>query len=338
MRLTFLISVLSVSLVAACGGSASTETTADKLKGAPPPVLPLPTDPWAVIPDGASSALAVDLVALRSSPHADFLRQWGKASGCLSPTQEALLFEKTERTIIAAWPEQGNDTPALAVLKGSYTEADAEAALDGYAKATRASEAPVTEKQQGRIRVLQRGSAAAARIGDGLLVLGTAAHVDSAALLAEGSKAKKLYDSELITSTGAREELSANAIVLVGVASETMQRRAARSLGAVGMPRDLLSGTLLGLLKIDDAGVKVEARVRKPSAAAAAETAGTIQSKLGQLSLLARLAGLPRVLEQTEARANGDVLVVSLHASHADVAQLRERMQDVLQDQSACTP
>jgi hypothetical protein len=47
---------------------------------------------------------------------------------------------------------------------------------------------------------------------------------------------------------------------------------------------------------------------------------------------------LPRVLEQTEARANGDVLVVSLHASHADVAALRERMQDVLQDQSACTP
>jgi hypothetical protein len=336
MRL--LIILLSMSFVAACGGSASTETTADKLNGAPPPVLPLPSDPWAVIPDGASSALAVDLVALRSSPHADFLKQWGKAAGCLTPAQEALLFEKTERTVVAAWPEQGNDTPALAVLKGSYTEADAEAALDAYARAARAGEAPVTEKQQGRIRVLQRGSAAAARIGDGLLVLGTAAHVDSAALLAEGSKAKKLYDSELLTSTGAREELSANAIVLIGVASETMQRRAARSLGAVGMPRDLLSGTLLGLLKINDAGVQVEARVRKPSAAAAAETAGVIQSKLGQLSLLARLAGLPRVLEQTETRASGEVLVVSLHASHADIAALRERMQDVLQDQSACTP
>jgi hypothetical protein len=338
MRLASLITVLSVSFVAACGGSASTETTADKLKSAPPPVLPLPTDPWAVIPDGAKSALAVDLVALRSSPHADFLKQWGKAAGCLRPEHEALLFEKTERAVMAAWSEQGNDTPALAVLQGSYTEADVQTALDAYAAATRAGQEPVTEKQQGRIRMLQRGSAAAARIGDGLLVLGTAALVDSAARLAEGSRALKLYDSELIADTGAREELSANAIVLVGVASETLQRRAARSLGAVGMPRDLLSGTLLGLLKLDDAGAQVEARVRKASAADAAETAGMIQAKLGQLSLLARLAGLPRVLEQTQARANGEVLVVSLSASHADIAALRERMQDVLEDQSACTP
>lgn len=338
MRLNLLLAVLISSCsLAACGGSAATETTPDKLQGAPAPALPLPADPWAVVPDGASQVLSADLVALRSSPHADFLKQWARAAACLRPEQEELLFVKTERVIGAAWPEQpDHTTPALAVLKGTFTEADAQTALDAFAAYTRSAQAPQTERQEGRVRVLKRGELGAARIGDGLLVLGSTAQVDSAALLAEGSKAPKLYDSELLTTTGAREELAANAIVLAGVASEAVQRRAARSLGAVGMPRDLLSGMLLGLLKIDDAGVQAEARVKKQSPAVAGDAASAIQGKLGQLSLLARLAGLPRVIEQTQARADGDRLVVSLRASHADIAALRERLQDLLEDQSAC--
>jgi hypothetical protein len=340
MRLTFVrLALIAFVLACGCGGSSSSsETTPEKLPGALPPSLPLPADPWAVIPDGASSVIAVDVVALRGSPHADFLKQWGRAAGCLRPEHEALLFDRTERAIGAGWPEKEGVAPALAVLKGTYTEADTQTVLDAYAAITRSARAPVTEQQKGRIRVLKRGAAAAARIGDGLLVLGTATEVDNAALLAEGSKAPRLYDGELLSSTGARDELPAHAIVLVGVASETMQKRAGKSLGAVGMPRDLLSGTLLGLLKMTDGGVQVEARIRKASPEAAASTASAIQSKLGQLSLLARLAGLPRVLEQTQARASGDVLQVALSASHADIVALRERMQDVLADTSACTP
>jgi len=340
MRLTFVrIALLAGVLATGCGGSgSSSETTPEKLTSAPPPSLPLPTDPWAVIPDGASSAVSVDVVALRGSPHADFLKQWGRAAGCLRPEHEALLFDRTELALGASWPEKEGVAPALAVLKGAYTEADTQTVLDAYAAIMRSAQAPVTEQQHGRIRVLKRGAAAAARIGEGLLVLGTAAEVESAALFAEGSKAARLYDGELLTSTGARDELAANAIVLVGVASEAIQKRAGRSLGAVGMPRDLLSGTLLGLLKLSDGGAQVEARVRKASPEAAASTANAIQSKLGQLSLLARLAGLPRVLEQTQVRANGDVLQVALSASQTDIMALRERMQDVLADTSACTP
>jgi hypothetical protein len=341
MRLTSIavICLLAAGLTAGCGGSsASSETTPEKLASSLPPSVPLPTDPWAVIPDGASSVVSADVVALRGSPHADFLKQWGRAAGCLRPEHEALLFDRTERALAAAWPEKEGAAPALAVLKGAYTEGDTQTVLDAYAAITRAERAPVAEEQHGRIRVLKRGVAAAARIGDGLLVLGTVSEVQSAVLLAEGSKAKRLYDGELLTSTGARDELPANAIVLVGVASETMQKRAGKSLGAVGMPRDLLSGTLLGLLKMTDGGVQVEARVRKASPEAAASTAKAIQSKLGQLSLLARLAGLPRVLEQTQARASGDVLQIALSASHADIVALRERMHDVLADTSACTP
>lgn len=334
------IALLTGALAAAgCGGSSSSsETTPDKLTSAAAPSSPLPADPWAVIPDGASSVVSVDVVALRGSPHADFLKQWGRAAGCLRPEHEALLFDRTERAIAAGWPEKEGVAPALAVLKGTYTEADTQTVLDAYVAITRSAQAPVTERQHGRIRMLKREAAAAARIGEGLLVLGTASEVESAVLLAEGSKAPRLYDGELLTSTGARDELPANAIVLVGVASEAMQKQASRSLGAVGMPRDLLSGTMLGLLKLTDSGAQAEARVRKASPEAAASAANAIQSKLGQLSLLARLAGLPRVLEHTQARANGDVLQVALSASHADIVALRERMKDLLADTSACTP
>lgn len=344
MRLTLIrryASLLVLScLAAACGGSsASSETTAQKLPIAPPPVLPLPTDPWAVIPDGASSVLAVDVVALRSSPHAGFLHEWAKAAGCLKPEQEALVFDKTERAIGAAWPEQpDNTTPALVVLKGSFAESDSQLVLDAFGALTRASAAPVTEAMHKRIRILTRGDAAAARIGAGLLVLGTPQRVADAAELAEAGKGALLANGELLTRTGARDELAGHAVVLVGAASEAMQRRAAKSLGAVGMPRDLLSGTLLGLLKIDDSGVEVEARVQKASAEAAASTAESIQRKLGQLSLLARLAGLPRVLETTQARAEGSLLHVTLTASHADVSALIDRMHDSLTDVPACAP
>lgn len=348
MRLTFLrfavLSLLASFVASACGGSsASSETTAGKLPGAPATALPLPADPWSVMPDGASSLVAVDVVALRASQHASFLREWARAAGCLKPEHEALLFDKTERAFGAAWPEAtseqpGSTPPALVVLKGSYTEADTQLVLDAYAATTRAAAAPVTEQTHNRIRVLKRGDAAAARIGDALLVLGTADKVEAAAALAEGAKAPRLYDGQLLASTGAREELSANAVVVVGTASEAMQRRAGKALGAVGMPRDLLSGTLLGLLKISDSGAQAEARVQKESPEAAAATASTIQKKLGQLSLLARIAGLPRVLESTEARAEGAVLRVTLTATHSDISALIERMHDVITDVPACAP
>src|SRR5688572_24287664 len=97
MRLNFFALLMLAALASACGGSAaSSETTADQLKSAPPPVLPLPSDPWAVIPDG-SSVLTVDIAAVRGSSHAAFLREIA-GQLCIAPEQ-AQLFDKTDRVI-----------------------------------------------------------------------------------------------------------------------------------------------------------------------------------------------------------------------------------------------
>jgi len=172
MRLTLVRITLAwmLGFVASCAGhSEPPAITPDKLTGAPATALPLPIDPWAVIADGASSVLSADVVALRASAHAGFLRRWVQAAGCLESEQAALLFDKTQRALGASWPDDsaqdGAMGEALMVLKGAYTDSDAQTVLDAYAALMRQDAAPTSAQMHKRIRVLTRGDAAAARGG-----------------------------------------------------------------------------------------------------------------------------------------------------------------------------
>lgn len=332
--LTVILAALG-ALLSACGGSAPAETTADQLKGAPPPLLPLPTDPWAVIPDG-DGVLTLDVAAVRASPHAEFLRQLAHTH-CFTPEQEALLFDRTDRVIAtgrAAREAAGDEGSVLVVLKGRYAERDAQLFADSLAAHDKGAAAEQVHK---RVRILRRGEHAVARIGDGLMALGTAAHVEQAAALAEGEQAPLLADSALLAGS-VRDEIAADTAVVVGHSTQLKVQRAARSLGAVGLPQDLLNGPIFGRLKLTASGADVVVRVTKDSAQLAAEAAGAIQRKLGQLALLARLAGLPPILDKTEARASDAVLEIALSASNADLEVLRGRLAEALGEAPAACP
>ena len=337
MRLVFLrtamLAALSSSFAIACAGSAATETTPDKLASAPPPVLPLPVDMWAVAPDGAA-LFYVDAVAVRSSPHTAFLRELARAH-CLKPEHEALLFEKTTSVLMTGYDKGGKLGEGILVFQGTFAESDAQRLIElGNVPASE----PVTERMHKRIRVLSRGRWSVARIGDSLLVLGDHELVQRAAALAEGEKLPRLADNPLLSSTGARAQISNNTAVIAIPAGDTLQQQAGKSLRAVGLPRDLLSGVMLGLLKLNDAGAQAELRIHKESPEVAADMATAIQRKLGQLSLLARLAGLPPVLDKTEAHASEAVLKVTLSASPSDLEALRGRLAELVEQPPASCP
>jgi hypothetical protein len=331
MRLNLMPIALLAALLAACGGSsAETETTAEKLPGAPPPVLPLPTDPWAVLPDG-NGVVTIDVAAVRASPHVAFLRQLGK-SYCMTPEQETLVFDKTQRAFAT-----GDEHGVLFVLQGtSYTDRDAELFADALAK--RETGAAASEQMHKRLRIMKRGKDAVVRVGDGLIAFGDAANVEKAAAMAEGASAPRLYDSAWLAASGARPEIATSTLVIAGPSSEMKLRGMSKGLSTVGLPRDMLEGTIVGVLKLTEAGAEADARIHKANAQVAADMASALQRKLGQLSMLARLTGLPPVLDKTEARAEDTVLRIKLSATHAELEALRDRLAESLAEKPVCVP
>lgn len=334
----FLLVGLTLGLIA-CGGSSPAPQSTTPIAAKPAPRPPVPDDPWAVVPDDASSLLLVDVGVVRASPHAAFMREWTRSAYCLSPEQESLIFERTEQVLAAQWTRAENGVTRrrnLLVAKGSFIEQDAASAVDLATTLSGAEKLPVTPQTQGRFRVLGNAAVMAARVGETLLVLGDAPSVQEALALADGKLAKLLRDGELIARSGAREEIDSSTAILIAVPDERVAHGANRALGSVGLPKDLLSGLVVFIARMSGEGVGLEGRVLRPSAASASHAADKVRSRLGQVNLLARLAGLPGVLGNAEVQTNAKILSVKLQASHADVAVFRDRLRDLFADQPAC--
>jgi hypothetical protein len=297
-----------------------------------------------VIPDGASTLLRVDMNALRSSPHADFARDWTRSAGCLTPEQVSLIFERTETLIAVQW-SSGPDAPArsLVVGKGAYTEQDAANAVQLASMLTGAERRAVVEQVRGRYRAFTSDRATAALVGKSLLLLGDAQSVQAALDLADGKPSTtgtsgRLIDGELIARSGVLDDIASSSAVLIATASEQVVKRTGKALGSVGLPRDLTQGTVVIVARLGDSGLRLEGHVARPTAESASQAADTIRSRLGQINLLARFAGLPGVLGNAEVRSDAEVLHVALTASHDDLAVLRERLRDLIADQATCSP
>jgi hypothetical protein len=310
---------------AGCGSSAAPAAQATTTP-AKPALLPLPTDAWAVVPDGARSFAFIDVGAARASQHFAYARTW-VASACYTPEQQALLLDKTDRIVAAQWPAEGGGGERSAlVAQGRYDGADVERALD-LIESARGPKTASVEKAQGRFRVHTRGVLAAARIGDALLVAGDATVVDKALALAEGG-AGRLREGELVTRTNIGSELTTSTALLVLSPDEAPLRRIARMLGSVGMPKDAVAGTSVVIARVGEASVTLEARIMKDDAASATRIADTVRAKLGQIGFLARLAGLPPILDRLQVQAEGTLLRAAVEASASDLAALDARLRE----------
>jgi hypothetical protein len=312
---------------AACGSSAAPAaqgTTAEKAASALPP---LPTDAWAVVPDGARSFFFADVAAARATPHFGYARQW-IATACLSPEQQALLLDKTDRIVAAQWPGDANGSAEQSALiaQGRFDDGDVERAL-GIVDAKRDPKAASLEKAHGRFRVRARGPLAAARIGEGLLVMGDAALVERALALADGATDPRLQDGALFVRTGARAHLSTSTALLVLSPDEAPLRRIARTLGSVGLPKDAIAGTSVVTARVGE-GVALEARILKDDPGSATRVADAVRAKLGQIGFLARLAGLPPILDRLQVQAEGAVLRAGVEVSASDLTAIDARLRD----------
>jgi hypothetical protein len=265
------------------------------------------------------------------------IAEYLRAQPCLSAAREHALLARLDHVLIAYCDRTAErpDDRWVAIAKGPLAEGDERQLLEALAQ----RDAPTaSQRTQGRFGIWTQGALSASRLRPELLAIGSADALQAVLTVADDRSQPTFATSELVRSTGIDAALHSSSLALVAHPSDRMIQRSGRSLGSVGLPTDLLNGVLALSAKLHEGGLDLSGRVVKPSSTSAHEAAAQLNRKLGQLGLLARIAGLPPVLDRVAISAAEARLEASVTISSQELEALRDRLIDLLETAPSLCP
>jgi hypothetical protein len=322
----------SLLALVACGGGAKDATGKDgQSAGGEHALPPLPTDPLALVPSGASMVVSVDIARLRGTPLFDVLKRWAAQQSCGGTAPASWLVDRAERLVVAGFERGPNETEgpemrSLLVVRAPAAPGDAVRLLAERATAEGQPAPTVQEAPRGRFAYAESNGIAAARLGDHMLAIGDAPALLAALEVADGKHTAWPTGDANAQDLFKQGWLTGHSAGLIGRISERGAKRMKRALSRVGAGAPPLDqGALTLSLDVSD-GLRADAKVGLPDEASAQRAVGELKNSFGQLELILRLTGLPPALANPEIRANGKDLDLSLTLSAGDVRILLERL------------
>jgi len=329
------LSLLLLTGLAALGvwGCDSKEASAKdgQSAGGERPVPPLPDDPVALVPAGASMIVSVEIASLRGTPLFDVLKRWAAQQSCGGTPPASWLVDRAERVVVAGFErapddKEGPELRSLLVVRAPAAAGDAARLLVERAKVQGQPEPVVQETTRGRFGYAEANGIAAARLGDHLLAIGDAPVLASALDVADGKQPAWPNGDAAAATLLKNGWLTGHSVGLIGRVSERGAKRMTRALSKMGAGSTPLDqGALTLSLDVSD-GLRADAQVGLPDAASAERAAGELKNSFGQLELILRLTGLPLALANPDIRTEGEHLKLSLTLSADDVRILLERL------------
>jgi hypothetical protein len=324
--------------LAACGGGQQSTHAAQDARAAveqgPPPV---PTEPAALVHEGAAELVSADLSQLRRSKHFPTLNQWFQHYGCVAADPAHVFFGRTDRALLASYGASAGEPAArrLLVLRGRYEAGDPQRALAEAQKLLgyETTDA-ISERTEGRFQLFTQGKLSAFQPSAGLLVLGDSDKVAAALAVADG-KQKSVNAQALFPGVDA-QWLASHTVAAITQVDERSAQRLGGQLSGIGGRRlgEGLSQSSAALSLALAESLQLDARVLYSAPEAADAAASGLRAVIGRANLVMRLTGMPSSLERATVTTEGERMNVSLTVTEAELRQLIERIEPMLRSEA----
>jgi hypothetical protein len=314
-----------------CGDSKEASARDGQSSGGEQALPPLPSEPVALVPAGASMVVSVEVASLRGTPLFDVLTRYAAQQSCGGAAPAGWLIDRAERMVVAGFERAPEDTVgpemrSLLIVRAPAAAGDAARLIVERAKVQGQPEPAVQETPRGRFFYAEHDGIAAARLGDHLLAIGDAPALAAALDVADGKQRAWPNGDAAAQDLLQKGWLSGHSAGLIGRISERGAKRMKRALSRVGAgSAPLDQGALTLSLDVTD-GLRANAQIGLPDAASAERATGELTNSFGQLDLILRLTGLPTALAHPEISTEGKNLKLSLTLSAGDVRILLDRM------------
>ncbi len=292
----------------------------------------VPSDPLQLVPGSALLVANLQISALTQARSFPIWRAWLARYACVDEAELAWVTTHTTRAVLVGRGEP-KDPHWLAILEGHYGAEDVGRALALVGGQLGAPAAMGGAQKRGRFSVLGTPQLSAALLDERLLLVGDAPLLDEALdLIAQPAPPRFADDTDFLGLAARVECLQRSVCVLAapagGIAAALYRELSGFGMNGLGAALahgrsafglDLRQGVVLG-------GV---AHVR--SEKEAQDVVKQLNDWIWQIGVFSRLAGFPDVLDSAKVSADGELALLDVQVSEADLAQLTDRVAKVLE-------
>ncbi|HEX2676922.1 MAG TPA: hypothetical protein VHM19_09790, partial [Polyangiales bacterium] len=271
-----------------------------------PPVVPVPSDPLALVPPDAQTFFTLDVAAVVKARSFDSWRNAATRYACIPKDDIDWATSSTTRMIFVTRGTHPK-TEVLGVLVGKYTEPDVLRAIRLVQRLDAKQDNTGESAQRGRFTVTTLGSLSGAQLEGRILLVGSTAMVQSAIDLIEAPPAAPFATTEPFKHLSAQLACDHHSVCAVIAPSSEGTRVLKRLLANVNMAE--LGKRLVGVASGMSADLESGLAFSTVSEMASADDAAVAQKQLNdwlwQLGVVARFAGFPDVIDEIKVQVEG---------------------------------
>lgn len=339
--LTSTLLTCALSLLAACGGAATSAPDSTLPVGISEPVVAvapeIPDDLWLLVPENAIAVIDVDVARLREWAHYATVRRWMAQYACVQEGQWTALLDRVDRAVGSVGAINTQKAEGVLLLRGHFTEADRDviaAEVDGDA----------VVEQRGFWAVRVGKDELIALLDEHTLVVAVGPWRDQVLNLASTTGARGVREAAFVRDLAPRVQGDNNVVVAMAappadVASDVLHDLSRWGGSAAAIAKGLAAMPYWGVranLLPDNGGVAAFAAASGGTEGGATALAEALKTAFWQAGLFMRLIGLPPILANAALQHTGPVTTLGLQANASESATLLTRLEELVK--SAAPP